>query len=196
MRIGLLTRLSGMAVLSLAMLCSAGRAAAQGPAGNGAAEAAAASSGPKSYNPAKWFGKKDANAKAAESVPVEQLDQALEPRLRSAKVLGINESLKNACRNFVERVDCVAALHASQNLGLNFICMKASMTGIRTDIDASSCRMPSDDKPLNLMKTIRFLKPDADSKNGAKEAEAAAREDLKDAVAQANSTTMQATTVQ
>jgi hypothetical protein len=56
--------------------------------------------------------------------------------------------------------------------------------------------MPSDDKPLNLTKTIRFLKADADAKNGAKEAEAAARDDIGDAVAQANATTMQATTAQ
>lgn len=196
MRIGSSTRLSGVAVLSLAMLLSAGRAAAQGPAGNGAAEAAASSSGPRSYNPTKWFGKKDANAKAAANVPVEQLDQALEPRLRNAKVLGASESLKNSCQNFLERVDCVAALHASHNLGLNFICVKASMTGVRTDVDASSCRMPSDDKPLNLAKTIRFLKSDADAKNGAKEAETAARDDIKDAVVQASAPTVQATTAQ
>lgn len=196
MRIGPSTRLSGVAVWGLAMLLSAGRAAAQGPAGAGAAEAAAASSGSHSYNPTKWFGKKDANAKAAQNVPVEQLDQKLEPRLRAAKVLGANESLKGACQNFIERVDCVAALHASHNLGLNFVCIKASMTGVRTDVDASSCRMPSDDKPLNLTKTIRFLKSDADAKNGAKEAEAAARDDIGDAVAQAQATTMQAATAQ
>jgi hypothetical protein len=184
MKIPTRTCLSGTAVLSIAMLFAADRAAAQGPAGAGAAEAAAASSGSHSYNPAKWFAKKD--TKAADSVPVEQLDQKLEPKLRAAQVLGANASLKNACQNFIERVDCVAALRASHNLGLNFVCVKASMTGVRTDVDASSCRMPSDDKPLNLMKTIRFLKSDADAKNGAKQAEAAAREDIKDAVAQVN----------
>ena len=178
--------LSGVAVLSVAMLFATGRAAAQGPAGAGAAEAVAASSGSHSYNPTKWFGKKDAKARAADSVAAEQLDQKLEPKLRAAEVLGANASLKNACQNFIERVDCVAALRASHSLGLDFVCVKASMTGVRTDVDASSCRMPSDDKPLNLTKTIRFLKSDADAKNAAKEAETAAREDLKDAAAQVN----------
>jgi hypothetical protein len=194
MKIPLRTRLSAMAVLSIAMLFTSGRAAAQGPAGAGAAEAAAASSGSHSYNPTKWFAKKD--AKAADSVPVEQLDQKLELKLRAAQVLDANASLKNVCQNFIERADCVAALRASHNLGLNFVCVKASMTGVRTDVDASSCRMPSDDKPLKLMKAIRFLKSDADAKNGAKEAEAAAREDIKDAVAQVNTTTAQATAAQ
>ena len=180
------TWLSGVAVLSVAMLFATDRAAAQGPAGVGAAEAAAASSGSHSYNPTKWFGRKDAKAGSADSVPLEQLDQKLEPKLRAAQVLGATASLKNVCQNFIERVDCVAALRASHNLGLNFVCVKASMTGIRTDVDASSCRMPSDDKPLNLMKAIRFLKSDADAKNTAKEAESAAREDVKEAVAQVN----------
>lgn len=189
-------RIGGFALLSMALFFAAGSASAQGPAGAGAAEAAAANSGSHSYNPAKWFGKKDKDAKAADSVPVGQLDQKLEPRLRAAQVLGANASLKNACQNFIERVDCVAALRASHNLGLNFVCVKASMTGVRTDVDASSCHMPSDDRPLNLMKTIRFLKSDADAKNGAKEAETAAREDIMDAVAQANVTTAQATAVQ
>jgi len=185
------TRLGGFAILSMAMLLIAGRAAAQGPAGAGAAEAAAASSGPHSYNPTKWFGKKDTKS-VADSVPVEELDQKLEPKLRAAQVVAPNATLKNACQNFIERVDCVAALRASHNLGLNFVCVKASMTGVRTDVDASSCRMPSDDKPLNLMKTIRFLKSSADAKNGAKEAEVAAREDIRDAVAQVNATAAQA----
>ena len=184
-------RLSGVAILSMAMLFAAGRAAAQGPAGAGAAEAAAASSDSHSYNPAKWFAKKDAKAGSADSVPVELLDQKLEPKLRAAQVLEASKSLKSACQNFLERVDCVAALRASHNLGLNFVCVKASMTGVRTDQDASSCRMPPDDRALNLMKTIRFLKSEADAKNGAKEAEAAAREDIKDAVAQINATPAQ-----
>jgi len=182
------TWLSGVAVVSVAMLFATDPAAAQGPAGAGAAEAAAASSASRSYNPTKWFGKKDAKAGSAESLPVEKLDQKLEPKLRAAQVLGANAYLKNLCQDFIARVDCIAALRASHNLGLDFVCVKASMSGVRTDVDATSCRMPSDDKPLSLMKTIRFLKSDADAKNGAKEAEAAAREDIKDAAAQVNAT--------
>jgi len=169
------------AILVLATFLGAGRATAQGPAGNGAAEAAGGGSGSHSYSPTKWFGKKDSKSAAAGNISVEELDKKLEPKLRAAQVLSPNGSLKNVCNNFIERVDCVAALHASHNLGVSFECAKASMTGVRTDADASSCRMPPDDKPLSLMKTIRLLKPDADAKSAAKDAEAAAREDVKNA---------------
>lgn len=152
---------------------------AQGPAGAGAAEAAGGGSSSHAYNPAKWFGKKD--AKAGSNVAPEELDKKLEPKLRAAQVLNADTSLKDACRNFLERVDCVAALYASHKLGLNLECLRSNMTGVRTDVEAKSCRMADGDKPLNLMKTIRLLKPEADAKNAAKEAEAAAKQDLKDA---------------
>jgi hypothetical protein len=172
------TFLSVMAILVLSAFAVASPAAAQGPAGNGAAEAAGNGSSSRSYNPTKWFGKKD---KATASMPIDELDQRLEPKLRAAQVLAPDASLKELCNNFVERVDCIAALRATHSLGLNFKCVKASMTGVRTDADASSCRMPADDKPLNLTKTIRWLKSDADAKSAAKEAETAAREDVKNA---------------
>jgi len=170
--------LSSVAILVLTACASASPAAAQGPAGNGAAEAAGNGSSPRSYNPTKWFGKKD---KTAASTPIDELDQKLEPKLRAAQVLAPDAALKDTCKNFVERVDCIAALRATHSLGLDFKCVRASMTGVRTDADASSCRMPADDKPLNLTKTIRFLKSDADAKGAAKEAETSAREDVKNA---------------
>ena len=111
----------------------------------------------------------------------EELDSKLEPRLRRAEVSAANAALKDACRNFIERVDCVAALRASHNLGINIDCMRSNMTGVRTDVDTSACRMPSGDKPLSLAKTIRLLKSDVDAKQAAKDAETAAREDMADA---------------
>lgn len=170
--------LGAFAILILASFLASGRALAQGPAGNGAAEAAGGGSSSHSYNPTKWFGKKD---QAVANLSVDELDKKLEPRLREAQVLAPNALLKDVCHNFVERVDCVAALRASHSLGVTFECVKASMTGVRTDVAASSCRMPPDDKPLNLTKTIRLLKPDADAKSAAKDAESAAREDVKHA---------------
>lgn len=148
--------LSGATIFVLSLFAAASPAAAQGPAGNGAAEAAGNGSRSRSYNPTKWFDKRD---KAAASMPIGQLDQKLEPKLRAAEVLPLDASLKDVCNK----------------------CVKASMTGVRTDADASSCRMPADEKPLNLMKTIRLLKSDADAKAAAKEAETAAREDVENA---------------
>jgi hypothetical protein len=52
---------------------------------------------------------------------------------------------------------------------------------VRTDVEAASCRVPDGDKPLNLMKTIHLLRPDADAKSAAKEAETAARQAVKEA---------------
>jgi len=171
-----------LAILVLATCCIAVRAAAQGPAGVGAAEAAGGSSTKsRSYNPTKWFAKKDSKSAAANNLSVEELDRKLEPKLRRAEVLAASAALKEACKNFIERVDCVAALRASHNLGINFDCVKSNMTGVRTDVDTSACRMPSGDKPLSLMKTIRLLKPDVDAKNAAKDAETDAREDVADA---------------
>lgn len=173
------TFLSGVATLVLTAFAAASPAAAQGPAGNGAAEAAGNASSSRSYNPTKWFGKKD--NKSAANMPVDELDQKLEAKLRAAQVLAPDASLKDVCNHFAERVDCIAALRATRSLGLDFKCVRASMTGVRTDADATSCRMPTDDKPLNLTKTIRLLKSDADAKGTAKEAETAAREDVKNA---------------
>lgn len=164
--------------MSVAFLLTGGRVLAQGPAGAGAAEAAGGGSSSRSYNPAKWFGKKDSKTAF---VTGEELDKRLEPKLRAAEVLPADTSLPRACRNFVERVDCVAALYASHNLGINLECVRSSMSGVRTDVEAVSCRTPDTDKPLNLMKTIRLLKPDADAKTAAKEAEGAAKQALKEA---------------
>jgi hypothetical protein len=172
---------TGMAVLILATFFASGPAAAQGPAGAGAAEAAGGGSNARSYNPTKWFGKRDAKASGESRISVEDLDKRLEPKLRAAQVLGASTALKDVCLNFVERIDCVAALHASHNLGLDFECVKSNITGVRTGVDTNSCRVPSEDKPLSLVKTIRLLKSDVDAKIAAKEAEAAAREDVKDA---------------
>jgi hypothetical protein len=173
-------RYCGVTLLSAAMLFVSGRVAAQGPAGAGAAEAAGGSASSRSYNPTKWFAKKDTKAVSG-GMSVEELDKKLEPKLRAAQLLGVDARLKAVCRNFVERIDCVAALYASHNLWINFECIRSNMSGVRTDVEAASCRVPDTDKPLNLLKTIRLLKPDADAKSAAKDAETAARQAVKEA---------------
>jgi hypothetical protein len=78
-------------------------------------------------------------------MPVGELDEKLERKLRAAQVFAPDASLKDLCKNFVERLDCIAALRDAHSLGLNFKCVKASMTVVRTDADASSYRMSTDD---------------------------------------------------
>jgi hypothetical protein len=173
--------ISKFAALLLLVFCFANtRTAAQGPAGAGAAAAAGGgSSSSHSYNPMKWIGKKDAKPSGDAPVVNDQLDQRLETKLRSIQVLSETATLHAACANFLERFDCLAALHASHSVGVNFACVKSNVTGVRIGTDTSSCRMPAGDKPLSLAKTIKLLKPDAkNSKEAAKEAEALAREEL------------------
>jgi hypothetical protein len=75
--------------------------------------------------------------------------------------------------------DCVAALHVSKNIGLDFNCLKSNLTGVQTGADMSSCKGPAGDKAISLTKAIHAMKPDADAKNEAKNAEKQAKDDLK-----------------
>jgi hypothetical protein len=159
----------------------AAQAAAQGPAGAGAATAAGGGSSTHSYNPLKWIGKKDAKPTGDSPVANAELDKKLETKLRAMQVLSEDATLKQACVNFLQRVDCLAALHASHNVGLNFECVKSNVTGVRVGTDTSSCRMPAGDKPLSLAKTIKLLKSDADAKGAAKDAETIAKQELAEA---------------
>jgi len=175
-------------ILTVAILIvsfSTVRAAAQGPAGSGASVAAGggSSSSSRSLNPLKLFGKKEAKPDAAANAPVanDDLDKRLEAKLHAMQVLGANATLKDSCVKFLQRLDCLAALHASHNLGLNFECVKSNVTGVRVGGDTSSCRMPEGDKPLSLAKTIKLLKSDAKAKAAAKDAETIAKEELRDA---------------
>ena len=172
-----------LAVASLILALSSVTVLAQGPAGNGASVAAGGGSSSHSLNPMKLFGKKEAKPAPDANAPVanEELDKRLEAKLRQVQVLPEGVSLQQACVKFLQRVDCLAALHVSHNLALNFECVKSNVTGVRVGSDTSSCRMPDGDKPLSLAKTIKLLKPEANAKGAAKEAETAAKEELKQA---------------
>jgi acid phosphatase family membrane protein YuiD len=74
---------------------------------------------------------------------------------------------------------CLAALHASHNLGLDFNCLRANVTGVLTSADMSGCKVAAGDKAQSLNKTIHELKPDANAKQAAKDAEQQAKDDLR-----------------
>ena len=176
------TILKAICAAALVLSFAAMQVAAQGPAGAGAAAAAGGgSSSSHSYNPLKWIGKKDPKPAGDSPATNAELDQKLEAKLQTMQVLGADTTLKQACVNFLQRVDCLAALHASHNVGLNFECVKSNVTGVRVGTDTSSCRMPAGDKPLTLAKTIKLLKSDADAKGAAKDAETAAKQELAEA---------------
>ncbi len=139
----------------------------------GAAKAAA-----QSYNPIHWIKKGPtaseqlaANGEQSKKL-ASQLQALLPPRTK----------LEDACTAFRQLSECVAALHVSHNLKIKFNCLKWDVTGVQPGSgNVSSCRAPEDGKGLSLAKAIHTLKPEADAKAEAKNAERRAQEDIKDA---------------
>ena len=162
---------------AVVLLVSALGSAAQGPQGNGAAEAAQ-SAAPPSLNPIKWV-KKDTRTQTASLDANNEQARKLTAQLQKQGLLPANSSLKDACYTIKELGDCVAALHAGHNLGVDFDCLKSKLSGVQTTLNPQSCASTSDGTPVSLSKAIRSLKPDADAKTEAKKAEAQSRDDLK-----------------
>src|SRR6266566_1690191 len=129
--------------LSLFLTVGADRAAAQGPAGAGAAGATTQSShSSHSLNPIKWVKKDksstDANASRSE------IEKKLTPKLQARGLLAANANATDACAPFTALNECVAALHASHNLGLDFNCLRAvSFEGHNDRNDLETNAQPS-----------------------------------------------------
>ena len=127
-----------------------------------------------SYNPLNWIKRPTA---------IEQLaakpDQEKRLSVGLQAILPARTSLKDACSAFKSVDDCVASLHASNNLKIKFNCLKWDVTAVRPNGDVKSCEAPA--KAMSLDRAIRVLKPDADAKTDARTAERRAREAIKDA---------------
>jgi hypothetical protein len=168
-------------ILAAGFSFGAAQANAQGPAGAGATAAASSSSsssgGSHSMNPIKWM-KKDKSS--ANSVPSADQNKRLTARLQQSGVLAAGGDVSTACATFKNLSDCVAALHASHNTGLDFNCVRADVTGVQTSADLSSCKGTIGDKAVNLEKALKRLKPEVDAKAEAKSAEKQAKDDLKE----------------
>jgi len=140
----------------------------------GAARAAAA----QSYNPIHWIKKGPTASEqlAANSDESKKLGTLLQA------ILPPRTKLEDACTSFKQLNTCVAALHVSHNLKIKFNCLKWDVTGVQpASGNVSSCTAPEGGKPLALAKAIQTLKPQADAKAEAKNAERRAQEDIKDA---------------
>lgn len=164
--------------LSAFLTVGAQHAAAQGPAGAGASEAAKGTSihTPHSLNPIKWV-KKDKKSEDP-SGGRSDLEKKLTPKLQAQGLLPASSNATEACSAFTALNECLAALHASHNLGLNFTCMSAAMTGVHTNADVSGCKVADGDKALPLNKAIHAMNPEADAKGATKNAEQQAKDDL------------------
>jgi hypothetical protein len=162
-------------VVSISWSVGVERAAAQGPAGTGAASAA--QDGSHLLNPMKWV-KKDSDSSDA-SGNRSAIEKKLTPNLQAQGILPANASASDACTPFTTLDECLAALHASHTLGIDFDCLRAGVTGVHTNADVSSCKVADGEKALGLNKAIHQLKPEVNAKQAAKDAEQQAKEDLK-----------------
>jgi hypothetical protein len=173
--------------VSLYLTVGAERAGAQGPAGagaSGAAQGSSNSSGAKSsrsLNPIKWVKKdKDSKNAAASNGSRSDIEKKLTPKLQSQGILAADANATDACAPFTALNECLAALHASHNIGIEFNCLRAKVTGVHTNADLSGCKGSIGDKAQGLNKAIHELNPNADAKGATKNAEQQAKDDLKD----------------
>lgn len=171
----------------LFLTMGAERAGAQGPAGAGASGAAQGSSNSSSsksshsLNPIKWVKRdKDSKNSAETNGSRSDIEKKLTPKLQTQGLLAADANATDACAPFTALNECLAALHASHNLGLEFNCLRAKVTGVQTNADLSGCKGSVGDKAQSLNKAIHELNPSADAKGGAKNAEQQAKDDLKD----------------
>ena len=176
------TLFAGAALLfsaSISLMVGAERAAAQGPAGAGASVAAQDSShSSHSLNPIKWV-KKDSKNSTHALGSRSDVEKKLTPSLQAQGVLAANATATDACAPFTALDGCLATLHASHNLGVDFYCLRADVTGVNTSADVSGCKVADGEKAQDLNKAIHQLKPDANAKQATKDAEQQAKDDLK-----------------
>jgi hypothetical protein len=164
--------------VSISLTVGAGRSAAQGPAGVGASGAAQDSSPSlHSLNPIKWVKKDSKNSTDARGSRSE-VEKKLTPSLQARGILAANGTATDACASFTALNECLASLHASHNLGIDFNCLRADTTGVHTGADVSGCKVADGEKAQGLNKAIHQLKPDVNAKRATKEAEQQAKADL------------------
>jgi hypothetical protein len=162
--------------VSISLTVGAEQVMAQGPAGAGASAAAQDSS--HSFNPIKWIEKDSKNSTDAPGVRSD-IEKKLTPSLQAQGILAASATAADACVSFAALDQCLAALHASHNLGVDFNCLRADVTGVLTSVDLSGCKIANAEKAQTLEKAIHQLKPDSNAKQATKDAEQQARDDLK-----------------
>lgn len=182
-----------MAVGTLCASLAAITVQAQDPAGSGP--------GATSSDPAHWYSParfKKLNPVPYVKKPIDYLrsdsktasdqlaanndeERHLTAQLQSHGLLPSHTDLKATCSDFKDLDDCVAALHASHNVGIKFDCLKWNVTAVAPDGAAKTCTAPESSRPVSLERAIRALKPDADAREEAKTALRQARENIADA---------------
>ena len=169
-----------MIAVAVGFSLSAVSAGAQAPAGVGADGASQTSSTPHSYNPIKWI-KKDSQTTNASANPNTIRNAKLTSKLQMQGLLAPNANLDAACSPIKALGECVAALHAGRDLGLDFNCLKSKIAGSEAGANGQSCPGPATRKPMTLDKAIHELMPAVNAKIAAKNAERQSSADLREA---------------
>ena len=162
---------------SISLTLGAEQAVAQGPAGVGASGAADDSPSLHSLNPIKWV-KKDSRNSTDALGSRSEVEKKLTPSLQAHGILAANATATDACASFTALDECLATLHASHNLGIDFNCLRANVTAVHTSADVSGCKVADGEKTQSLNKAIHQLKPDVNAKHATKDAEQQAKADL------------------
>ena len=165
--------------VSISLTIGTQHAVAQGPAGVGASDVAQDSSHSlHSLNPIKWV-KKDSKNSTDALGSRSDAEKKLTPSLQARGILAANATATDACASFTALNECLATLHASHNLGVDFNCLRANVTAVHTSADVSGCKVADGEKAQGLNKAIHQLKPDVSAKQATKDAEQQAKDDLK-----------------
>ena len=135
---------------------------------------------PKKYNPMKLV-KRDPKSANEQLASNGDLEAKLTHQLQAQGILAQDKNLQEACSNFKELADCVATLHVSKSLQIDFSCLKWDVTGVKPKPVADACAGPAGGKAMGLYRAIELLKSDADAKSASQDALRRAREDIKDA---------------
>lgn len=109
-----------------------------------------------------------------------KLDNKLTAMLQSQGLLPKGTDLKDACSNFRNLGQCIAAIHVSHNRGISFNCLKWDMTGVKPSDATTGCSGPANGKAMSLGKAVQTLDPNANAKAEAKKANQQAADDLKE----------------
>ncbi len=164
--------------LALATLLFLGSSAyaqhGRGPGATPGATAASSHSDASSHSGSGNSGSMDSGKKA----PDQLLSQNTKLSDNLSKLLPTGVTAQQACNGFKNLGQCVAAIHVSQNVGLDFNALKCDMTGTAATPTAT-CPTNTSSKKLSLGQAIDTLKPGTDSKSESEEAMKQAHQDIK-----------------
>jgi hypothetical protein len=119
------------------------------------------------------------NIEAGKKSPDQLLSQNTKLSGNLGKLLPNGVTPQQACDGFKNLGQCVAAIHVSHNLGLDFNALKCDMTG-KADTPTATCPTTTSTKKLSLGQSITALDPNADSKTESQKAMNQANQDIKD----------------